>query len=149
MSPFCVCWPNANEGVFCAPPLGAAFCCPNPPNGLLLCWPKPLELGCCCGWLWPKVKAAAGAGVEFDSILSIPFPSLGCWPKVKLPVPPNAWLGCCCGCCGCCAPKLKLLGVVVNVLGGVKVVLGPVKGDADLALPPRLMLAILFLALVL
>lgn len=43
----------------------------------------------------------------------------------------------------CCAPKLKLLGVVVNVFGGVKVVLGPVKGDAERALPPRLMLAIL------
>jgi hypothetical protein len=33
--------------------------------------------------------------------------------------------------------------VVVNVFGGVKVVLGPVKGDAERALPPRLMLAIL------
>ena len=44
----------------------------------------------------------------------------------------------------CCAPKLKLLGVVVNVFGGVKVVLGPVKGDAERALPPpRLILAIL------
>ena len=44
----------------------------------------------------------------------------------------------------CCAPKLKLLGVVVNVFGGVKVVLGPVRGDAERALPPpRLMLAIL------
>jgi hypothetical protein len=55
-------------------------------------------------------------------------------------------LGCCCCCCGCCAPKLKLLGVVVNVFGGLKVVLGPVKGDAERALPPRLILAILRLA---
>jgi hypothetical protein len=89
------------------------------------------------------VKEVAGAGAEGCSILSMPCPALGCccWPKAKLSDPPKLLFGCC---CACCAPKLKLLGVVVNVFGGVKVVLGPVKGDALRALPPRLILAILF-----
>jgi hypothetical protein len=130
---FCVCAPNEKDGVVCAPFVGVALCWPNPPKGLLFCCPKPLETGC-CGWLWPKVKEAAGAGVEDCSILS------GCcWPKAKPSDAPKPGFGCC---CACCAPKLKLLGVAVNVFG-VKV-LGPVMGDAERALPPRLMLAILF-----
>lgn len=134
----CVCAPNENDGVVCAPPVGPAL---NPLKGLFVCCPKPLELDC-CGWLWPKVNDAAGAGVDDCSILSMPFPSLDCcWPKVKLPEPPKPVLGCC---CAGCAPKPKLLGVVVKVLGGVKVVLGPAKGDAERPLPPLLMLAILF-----
>lgn len=59
---------------------------------------------------------------------------VSCWPNVNEP-PLGCWL--------LLPPKLKVLGVVLNVFGGVNVVLGPVKGDADRALPPLFRLAIL------
>lgn len=63
---------------------------------------------------------------------------VSCWPNVNEP-PLGCWL--------LLPPKLKVLGVVLNVFGGVNVVLGPVKGDADRALPPLFRLAIFLLAI--